>query len=51
MEDSHFNFVVVVFLWNAIFGIIFDTFGHLRDDMHIKQRLPNIWTCNLIFTH
>lgn len=29
--EMSFYLVVVVFLLNAIFGIIFDTFGHLRD--------------------
>ncbi|CAO0799740.1 unnamed protein product [Mucor circinelloides] len=31
--EMSFYLVVVVFLLNAIFGIIFDTFGHLRDGM------------------
>lgn len=29
--EMSFFLLVVVFLLNAIFGIIFDTFGHLRD--------------------
>ena len=32
MFEMSFYLVVVVFLLNAIFGIIFDTFGHLRDE-------------------
>ncbi|KAI8393697.1 uncharacterized protein BYT42DRAFT_609468 [Radiomyces spectabilis] len=30
--EMSFYLIVVVFLLNAIFGIIFDTFGHLRDE-------------------
>jgi heme/copper-type cytochrome/quinol oxidase subunit 3 len=33
-----FYLVVVVFLLNAIFGIIFDTFGHLRDERSAVQQ-------------
>lgn len=33
--EMSFFLLVVVFLLNAIFGIIFDTFGHLRDGKYI----------------
>ncbi|KAI8071483.1 hypothetical protein BC940DRAFT_345102 [Gongronella butleri] len=36
--EMSFYLVVVVFLLNAIFGIIFDTFGHLRDERSAVQQ-------------
>ncbi|KAI8350362.1 hypothetical protein BD560DRAFT_229371 [Blakeslea trispora] len=36
--EMSFYLVVVVFLLNAIFGIIFDTFGHLRDERSSIQQ-------------
>ncbi|KAL0145319.1 hypothetical protein V8B55DRAFT_1460552 [Mucor lusitanicus] len=40
--EMSFYLVVVVFLLNAIFGIIFDTFGHLRDERSsIQQDMKN----------
>ncbi|KAF7730560.1 hypothetical protein EC973_001941 [Apophysomyces ossiformis] len=40
--EMSFYLVVVVFLLNAIFGIIFDTFGHLRDERSsIQQDMNN----------
>ncbi|GAN04326.1 conserved hypothetical protein [Mucor ambiguus] len=42
MFEMSFYLVVVVFLLNAIFGIIFDTFGHLRDERSsIQQDMKN----------
>ncbi|KAI9249172.1 hypothetical protein BDA99DRAFT_575816 [Phascolomyces articulosus] len=42
--EMSFFLLVVVFLLNAIFGIIFDTFGHLRDERSsIQQDMNN--TC------
>ncbi|KAI9318767.1 hypothetical protein BX666DRAFT_2026190 [Dichotomocladium elegans] len=35
--EMSFFLLVVVFLLNAIFGIIFDTFGHLRDERSAIQ--------------
>ncbi|ORZ24144.1 hypothetical protein BCR42DRAFT_402338 [Absidia repens] len=40
--EMSFYLVVVVFLLNAIFGIIFDTFGHLRDERSsVQQDMKN----------
>ncbi|KAI8365871.1 hypothetical protein EDC96DRAFT_509091 [Choanephora cucurbitarum] len=36
--EMSFYLVVVVFLLNVIFGIIFDTFGHLRDERSSIQQ-------------
>lgn len=40
--EMSFYLVVVVFLLNAIFGIIFDTFGHLRDGKEANAYLELI---------
>ena len=37
--EMSFYLVVVVFLLNVIFGIIFDTFGHLRDGNYLLENI------------